>query len=68
MSYPLGTKVRLIQPWRAYSVGAVLEQGFEVDLEELVRLGFAEPVQAKKKAPPRRAPDVAPSLDRALFR
>jgi hypothetical protein len=28
----LGTKVKLLKPWRAYSAGTVLEQGFEVDL------------------------------------
>lgn len=41
MSYDLGTKVRLTQPWRAYSAGDILEQGFEVDLEGLVRSGAA---------------------------
>lgn len=39
--YKLGTKIRLVKSWRSYSVGAVLEQGFEVDLEGLVRAGIA---------------------------
>ncbi len=42
MSYSLGTKVRLLEPWRAYSAGTVLEQGYEADLESLVRQGIAE--------------------------
>lgn len=41
MSYELGTKVKLVTAWRAYSAGAVLEQGFEADLEQLVRMGVA---------------------------
>lgn len=41
MSFALGTKIRLTAPWRAYSEGAVLEQGFAVDLETLVRAGIA---------------------------
>jgi hypothetical protein len=41
MSYKMGTKVRLVKAWRVYSVGAVLEQGFAVDLETLVRGGIA---------------------------
>lgn len=42
MSYPTGTKVRLVKPWRVYSAGAVLEQGFYADLEMLVQAGIAE--------------------------
>lgn len=45
MSYPLGTKVRLVQSWRAYSAGAVLEQGFHADLEQLVHAGLAVKVE-----------------------
>lgn len=41
MAYPLGTKVRLVQSWRSYSAGAVLEQGFYVDMESLVNAGLA---------------------------
>lgn len=41
MSYPLGTKIKLTAPWRAYSTGTVLEQGYEVDLHALVRGGIA---------------------------
>lgn len=41
MSFPQGTKVKLVRPWRTYSAGAVLEQGFMADLEQLVRLGLA---------------------------
>lgn len=41
MSYPLGTKVKLVQSWRSYSAGAVLEQGFYVDMESLVKSGIA---------------------------
>ena len=37
----LGTKVRLIQSWRAYSVGNILEQGYEADLGQLVAMGIA---------------------------
>lgn len=46
MSFPLGTKVRLVQSWRTYSAGAVLEQGYHVDLESLVRMGVAEEVKS----------------------
>ena len=41
MSYPLGTKVKLVQSWRAYSAGAVLEQGYYADMETLVNAGIA---------------------------
>lgn len=41
MSYALGTKVKLVQSWRSYSAGAVLEQGFYADMESLVRAGIA---------------------------
>lgn len=41
MSYPLGTKVKLTQSWRAYSAGDVLEQGYYADMESLVKAGFA---------------------------
>lgn len=41
MSFPLGTKVKLTKPWRTYSAGAVLEQGFAADLEHLVKMGLA---------------------------
>ena len=41
MSLPLGTKVRLTRPWRTYSKGTVLEQGFAADLEALVKAGLA---------------------------
>ena len=41
MSYKMGTKVRLVKAWRTYVVGAVLEQGVHVDLEQLVRGGIA---------------------------
>ena len=45
MSFNLGTKVRLLQPWRAYSAGAILEQGYAADLETLVKAGIAEEVE-----------------------
>lgn len=41
MSYPQGTKVRLVESWRAYSAGTVLEQGFYADMETLVKAGIA---------------------------
>jgi hypothetical protein len=41
MSYPQGTKVRLVESWRAYSAGKVLEQGFYADMETLVKAGIA---------------------------
>jgi hypothetical protein len=50
MSYELGTKVRLTQSWRVYPAGQELEQGFEVDLESLVRVGLAELLPEKKPA------------------
>jgi hypothetical protein len=52
MSYALGTKVRLVKPWRAYGAGFVMEQGFEVDLETLVRGGMAELVEPAAPARP----------------
>lgn len=48
----LGTKVKLLQPWRTYSAGAVLEQGFEVDLGVLVQAGIAELAEAAAPARP----------------
>lgn len=48
----LGTKVRLKQPWRAYSKGTILEQGFEVDLGALVAAGIAELAEAETPARP----------------
>ncbi len=48
MSFNLGTKVRLLQSWRAYSAGAVLEQGYEADLEYLVKAGLAEEVEPER--------------------
>lgn len=48
----LGQKVRLIKPWRTYSKGSILEQGFEVDLGMLVQMGFAEPYEAETPARP----------------
>lgn len=53
MSYPLGTKIRLVQSWRTYSKGAVLEQGYVADLEQLVQAGLAvrlEEVEDKRPA------------------
>lgn len=52
MSYPMGTKVKLLQPWRAYPVGYVLEQGFYADLETLVRGKIAELVEPASPARP----------------
>lgn len=37
----LDKKVRLVQSWRTYSVGAVLTQGYAVDLGQLVAMGIA---------------------------
>lgn len=36
-----GQKVKLTQAWRTYSKGAVLEQGYAVDLQQLVDAGIA---------------------------
>lgn len=42
MSFPQGTKVRLLKSWRVYSAGQILEQGFYADMEGLVKAGIAE--------------------------
>lgn len=52
MSLPLGTKVKLLKPWRVYSTGTILEQGFYADLEELVKSGYAACVEAETPARP----------------
>lgn len=49
MSYALGKKIRLTSPWRTYSVGTELEQGFEADLESLVKAGLAEEVETPER-------------------
>lgn len=69
MSYPLGKKVRLTQAWRAYSKGAELEQGFHVDLETLVKAGFAEEIEtpARPAKMSRKAADKIVAGAKQLF-